>query len=107
MIGEVVLILVLIVLSAFFSASETALTALSPVRLERLIEEAAWWSKALQKWRDEPHRVLTSILIGNNIVNITASAVATDLAVGWLDEGSSAAIPVAVGVMTFLILTFG
>jgi putative hemolysin len=106
MVGEAVLILVLVSLSAFFSASETALTAVSRVRLERLIDEGAWWSKALIRWRDEPHRVLTAILIGNNLVNITASALATDMASSWL-SGSPVAIPVAVGVMTFLILTFG
>jgi CBS domain containing-hemolysin-like protein len=72
-----------------------------------MVEDGA--SRSLQLWLDHPIKVLTAILIGNNILNITASALATDLA-NRLLEGTSAAawaIPVAVGVMTFLLLTFG
>jgi putative hemolysin len=107
MLGEIALILGLLVLSAFFSASETALTALSPIRNQRLIDGEHWYSKALIMWRDKPLMVLTAILIGNNIVNITASAVATEIAHDIVGPESTAAIPFAVGVMTLLILTFG
>jgi CBS domain containing-hemolysin-like protein len=72
-----------------------------------MVEDGA--SRSLKLWLDHPIKVLTAILIGNNIFNITASALATDLA-NRLLEGTSAAdwaIPVAVGVMTFLLLTFG
>lgn len=88
--------------SAFFSGSETALTALSEPQMQRLIEDEGATSVAL--WRDKPIEVLTMILIGNNVFNITASALATDLADRLLAGG---AIPAAVGVMTFLLLTFG
>ena len=93
--------------SAFFSSSETALTSLSSHQAQQLIEERG--ARSLKLWVDQPIQLLTTILIGNNIVNITASALATDLA-NRLLSGTSAsewAIPVAVGVMTFLLLTFG
>jgi CBS domain containing-hemolysin-like protein len=91
--------------SAFFSGSETALTSLSQPQIQRLIDNEG--AKALKLWRDQPIRVLIAILIGNNIFNITASALATDLAQTTLGQNAPEAIPVAVGVMTFLLLTFG
>lgn len=106
-IWEAIGILVCLVASAFFSSSETALTSLSGHQAQKLVEEGE--SKSLQLWLDHPIKVLTAILIGNNIFNITASALATDLA-NRLLEGTAAAdwaIPAAVGVMTFLLLTFG
>ncbi|MDH4249449.1 MAG: hemolysin family protein, partial [Deltaproteobacteria bacterium] len=102
---ELVGICVCLVLSAFFSGSETALTALSEIRLEKLIKNHPKWARPLLMWRKNPNGVLTTILVGNNIVNITASALATDLASSFL-PGSSG-IPLAVGAMTFLLLLFG
>lgn len=96
-----------LVASAFFSSSETALTSLSKPQAQNLFEEKG--ARSLKLWLERPIEVLTAILIGNNIFNITASALATDLA-NRLLSGTSAsdwAIPVTVGVMTFLLLTFG
>jgi len=90
--------------SAFFSGSETALTSLSQPEIERLIEDEG--AEALTYWRDRPIEVLTAILIGNNLFNVMASALATDLAKRALNDAPQA-IPIAVGVMTFLLLTFG
>ena len=96
-----------LILSAFFSGSETALTSLSSTKTRQLVEEEGkvW----LQLWLDRPIPVLTTILIGNNIVNVAASALATDLAHQMLDgtANEGMAIPVAVGAMTLLLLTFG
>lgn len=106
-IWESIGILICLIGSAFFSSSETALTSLSGPQTQKMVEDGA--SRSLQLWLNHPIKVLTAILIGNNILNITASALATDLA-NRLLEGTSAAawaIPVAVGVMTFLLLTFG
>ena len=58
--------------SSFFSGSETALTALSAVRLEQALQEKDRPSRLLRLWRDRPTQVLTTILIGNNAVNILA-----------------------------------
>ncbi len=106
---DILAVAVLLALSAFFSASETALTALDPVRTQRLIDKGTMASKVMELWRDQPLRVLTCILIGNNIVNITASVMTDHLAERLL-EGTSYAdtsAPLAIGIMTFLVLTFG
>ncbi len=101
---ELVGIVVCLILSAFFSGSETALTSLSLIRLERLLEKGTLWTRALGLWKHNPNGVLTTILIGNNIFNITASALATDLASRYFaDRG----IPIAIGGMTFLLLFSG
>lgn len=94
-------------LSAFFSGSETALTSLSSSKARQLVEEGGrpW----LTLWLERPIPVLTTILIGNNIVNVAASALATDVATRALQGTASEhwAIPTAVGIMTFLLLTMG
>ena len=105
-IGEAVAIVICLLLSAFFSGSETALTSLSPSKANQLIDDGKPW---LRLWLEHPIEVLTTILIGNNIVNVASSALATDLAARLLagSAGENWAIPAAVGVMTFLLLTFG
>ncbi len=106
---EIAAVLACIALSAFFSASETALTALGPVKTQKIIESGGFWNKSLVLWRDKPLKVLTCILIGNNIVNITGSTLAADLAQRYLGQTAYAdtAIPIVIGIMTFLVLTFG
>jgi len=97
-------ILVCLLFSAFFSASETALTSLSLHRTEQIIARHTFWGRALQTWRHNPNGVLTTILIGNNIVNITASALATEVASSLFP---SQGITIAIGGMTFLLLFTG
>ncbi|TVR02911.1 MAG: HlyC/CorC family transporter [Deltaproteobacteria bacterium] len=101
-----------LVFSAFFSGTETALTSLTPAHARRLIEEGGPGHQLLQRWIDEPLRVLTTILIGNNIFNVASSALATAVAQELLagpDSHGAGINPVAaaVGVMTLLLLTFG
>ena len=101
---ELILLLVLLVLSGFFSGSETALTSLSMVRAEALLKEGRTGARALYRLKTNTNRMLISILIGNNLVNIGASAMATVIATelfGHLGPG------LAVGVLTLLILVFG
>ncbi len=103
-VGELIIMLVLFVLSGFFSGSETALTSLSMVRAEAFLKEGRTGSRALHRLKTNTNRMLISILIGNNIVNIGASALATVIATelfGHLGPG------LAVGVLTLLILIFG
>jgi CBS domain containing-hemolysin-like protein len=101
---DLVGIFVCLLFSAFFSASETALTSLSLLRLEQMIERHPFWCRPLTVWRHNPNGVLTTILIGNNIFNITASALATDLASTMFP---SQGIAIAIGGMTFLLLFTG
>lgn len=107
--AEVFLILFLLGLSACFSALETALVTLGEVRLRRLLEEGRSPSKMFHLWRDKPNDVLATILIGNNVVNITSAALATDLTdtllVGTPYAGLG--IPIAVGFTTLVVLVAG
>jgi magnesium and cobalt exporter, CNNM family len=101
---EVIGILACLLGSAFFSASETALTSLSLIRLEQLIERHPIACRPLTVWQTNPNGVLTTILIGNTIASITASALATDLASTFFPQRG---IPIAIGGMTLLLLFSG
>jgi putative hemolysin len=109
--GEIILLVILFILSAFFSASETALTSLSHIRVSRLAEQKLAGAKFVRKLKEKPSEFLSTILIGNNLVNIAAAALATSMAIrffaarGW--GSAAAAVGAATGIMTFLILVFG
>ena len=99
-----ILLVVLLFLSAFFSASETALIALSKGRAKALLKERRRGARALYVLKNQPQRMLIAILIGNNVVNISAAAIATLVATelfGAMGPG------IAVGVLTIIILIFG
>lgn len=104
MIFNSLLLLLLVFLSAFFSGSEIALFSLGEARVRSLHEEGRRGSKALQRLKSNPERLLATILIGNNVVNIGAASLATALA---LDLYGSAGVAYATGFMTLLILVFG
>ena len=93
-----------LVLSGFFSGTETALTSLSHIKVDQIIASRPAWGRVLRHWKHNHNRILTTILIGNNVANITASALATDVANNFFSSNS---IPIAVGVMTFLLLFTG
>ena len=94
----------LIVMSAFFSCSETAYTSLSHVRIERLANSKKSARIAL-KMVDNYDRLLNSVLIGNNIVNIAASTIATLLFITWLGQENGPTISTI--VLTIVVLIFG
>ena len=96
-------LLLLLVLSAFFSAVETALTSLGKLKVKAIIESEGRRAEVLNLWLKNPTRLLTTILIGNNIVNVSASVLAAYLAIkAWGDKGAA----IVTGLMTFLILVF-
>ncbi|MBT8117272.1 MAG: hemolysin family protein [Gammaproteobacteria bacterium] len=97
-------LLVLLLLSGVFSGSETALVALSMARVDALVREGRSGAVALYRLKKDPSRMLTTILIGNNLVNIAASAMATVMATRMF---GSAGPGIAVGVLTLVILIFG
>jgi len=101
---EYITVGVCLLLSGFFSASETALTAISEVKAKHLIEQHPRIAAGLRLWVARPTRVLTAILIGNNLVNIAASALATKIATQLIPDSG---LPVVIGLMTFLVLVFG
>lgn len=97
-------IIVLLFLSAFFSASETAFTSLSFLQIRMLETDRRRSSALAAALAKTPDVLLTTILIGNNIVNLTASALTTTLAISvW----GNTSIGIATGILTFLILIFG
>lgn len=103
MLGGICLVL-LLCCSAFFSASETALIALSKGRAKALLKERRRGARSLFILKSKPQKMLIAILIGNNLVNIGASAIATVIATRTL---GSIGPGIAVGVLTVLVLIFG
>lgn len=93
-----------LLLSAYFSASETALTSLSELKAKHLIQEIGEKGKRLELWLLHPNKVLYTLLIGNNIVNILSSVLATDWAYKTFKNSS---IAMVTGVMTILVIFFG
>ena len=102
--GDFIVLLLLVALSAFFSGSETALVSLTKGRAEGLTRENRRGAKALYALKNDPQRMLIAILIGNNLVNIGAAALATVIATGLFGNFGPG---LAVGVLTVLILVFG
>jgi len=94
----------LIFFSAFFSSAEIALFSISEAKLRHILKKKDKTSLLIKKMKSNPHRLLTTILIGNNLVNIAATALATALAI---DMFGNQGIGIATGVMTFIILVFG
>lgn len=101
---QIVLLIILLVMSGFFSMSETALMALSKIRIRHMVEEGVKGAKLVEKLTEEPNKLLGAILIGNNIVNIGASALATSLALKAFGESGVGIVTV---IMTVLVLIFG
>ena len=101
---EIVTISVLIVFSAFFSLSETALLSVGKIRIRHQAETGNKNAKTVVKLLENPEQFLAAILIGNNVVNISASVLATDAALRIFGESG---IAIATGVMTLFILVFG
>lgn len=101
-----VLLVILIALSAFFSASETALTSVSKIKLLNMIDENVETKRAekILKLMENPQKLLSAILIGNNIVNIGASSIATLFAIKFFPANG---VGVATAVMTVVVLIFG
>jgi len=102
--GQIIILVIFLILSAFFSMSETALMSLSKIKIRHMIEEGVKGYELIDKLLDNPSKLLGAILIGNNIVNIGASAIATSIAIKAIGEGS---VALATAMMTILVLIFG
>lgn len=101
---QLVVLVILLSLSAFFSSAETALTTVNRLRIRALVDDGEPRAKILAKVIDNPGKLLSAILIGNNIVNISASSLATVLATKYFGSAGAGA---ATGIMTLLVLIFG
>ncbi|MFO7644657.1 MAG: hemolysin family protein [Desulfosarcina sp.] len=103
--SDLVTLLILLMLSGFFSSAETALFSISQTRARHMAKDKIRTHLLIKRMKDDPHKLLTTILIGNNVVNVAASAIATALTIGMFPNRQ--AVGLTTGVMTFLILVFG
>lgn len=103
--SDLVTLLILLMLSGFFSSAETALFSISQTRARHMAKDNIRTHLLIKRMKDDPHKLLTTILIGNNVVNVAASAIATALTIGMFPNRQ--AVGLTTGVMTFLILVFG
>lgn len=101
---QILILVILLILSAFFSSAETALTTVNRITIRALAEDGKKRAIILQKVLDRHSKMLSAILIGNNIVNIAASSLTTTLTIYLI---GNAYIGVATGILTFIILLFG
>lgn len=112
MVSQIILLIILLIFSGFFSSSETALFSISRSKARHLAKMEGRANALIKRMKDNPHRLLSTILIGNNVVNVAASAIATRLSIDLfqasaIGETASYLIGAVTGVMTFLILVFG
>ncbi len=101
---ELTLLVLGLLLSGFFSSSETALFSISKIKALHIAKDGSKTGQLILKMKEDSHKLLTTILIGNNLVNIGASAIATSIALSYF---KSNAVGIATGTMTMLILVFG
>ena len=101
---QLLILILLIGLSAFFSSAETALTTVNKIRIRNLAEAGDKSAVTLTKVLEDQGKMLSAILVGNNVVNLTASSMSTTLAMNiW----SNKAVGIATGVLTLVLLVFG
>lgn len=103
-IGQLISLVILLVLSAFFSSAETSLTTVNKIRMRTLAESGNKKAARVLRVTEDSGKMLSAILIGNNLVNISASSIATTLAIKFFQNAGAG---IATGVLTFLILIFG
>ena len=101
---EIIILIILLLLSGFFSGSEVALISLTKLRARQMLDKKKFGAVFINKLKEDPQRMLATILIGNNIENVAASAIATSIMIGIF---KNYAVAIATGVMTLLILIFG
>ncbi|MCC0644504.1 MULTISPECIES: hemolysin family protein [unclassified Clostridioides] len=101
---QIIILVVLLMGSAFFSASETALMSLSKIRIRYMQDEGVKGAKLVSSLIESPNKLLSSILVGNNVVNIAATSISTSLFIGLMGEKG---VALATAVMTVLVLIFG
>ncbi len=101
---ELTLLITCLFLSGFFSSSETALFSISKVKALHIAKDGTNTGRLIMLMKEDSHTLLTTILIGNNLVNIGASALATALSISFFESN---AVGIATGTMTLLILVFG
>lgn len=101
---QIIVLIILLVLSGIFSASETALMSLSKIRIRHMVDENIKGAALVNRLVGNPNKLLSAILVGNNVTNIAASAIATSIAIDFFGHTG---VGIATGIMTLLVLIFG
>ena len=101
---EIISLIVLIALSGFFSGLEVALVGTTRSKVRQMLNEKLPGATSLDKLKSNPSRMMASVNLGNNLVNVASTVLATDIALKMFE---SAGLAIVIGVMTFLILVFG
>ncbi|MBE6635994.1 MAG: HlyC/CorC family transporter [Ruminococcaceae bacterium] len=103
----VVIVFACVIMSAYFSATETAFSTLNKIRIKTMAEDGNRRAQRVYKLTENFDALLSTILIGNNIVNILASSLSTILFIGWIKGNESLATTLSTIVLTIVILIFG
>ena len=111
-VAQLITLIILVLLSAFFSSAETAFTTVNKIRIRTFEEEGRPKAALIRKIIEEPQKMLSAILIGNNIVNLSASSLMTTMVTRimmnlGLVSKTATAIGVSTGILTLVILVFG
>lgn len=109
---QIVILLILLALSAFFSSAETCLTTVNKMRIKSLADDKNKNASLVLKLIEEKTQMLSAILIGNNVVNLSASSLTTTFAMklaksSGMSDSVSAITGIATGIITILVLIFG
>ncbi|MBT7706443.1 HlyC/CorC family transporter [archaeon] len=102
--NQIILLITFLLLSGFFSGIETAFMSISRIKVKSLLNQKRKGAKTLAKLKENHHKLIITILIGNNVVNIAAASLATVI---FSQIFSSSVIGISTGIMTVLILIFG
>lgn len=100
--GQIIVLVIMVFASGFYSASETALMSVNRIKIKHLSEEGNKKAQLVQQWTEDPHALLATILVANNVINIVASSLATTVAYKF----GGAWVAIATGIMTIVILIF-
>lgn len=101
---QLIILVILIILSAYFSSAETALTTVNKIKLKTMADAGDKKASLVLKITENKRKMISAILIGNNIVNLSASSIATSMAISfWGNMGAG----VATGILTLIILVLG
>ena len=103
MLSQIIVLIFLLLLSGFFSSAETALFSISKTKARHMAKQKKSFM-LIERMKKDPHKLLSTILIGNNIVNVGAAAMATAISINIFPNH---AVGIATGIMTFCILVFG
>ena len=101
---QIIILIIMLILSGFFSASETALLSLSKIRIRHMVEEEVKGAKLVEKLIENPDKFLGAVLLANNVVNIGSASLASAIAASFF--GSNAVV-ISTVIMTMLVLLFG